>query len=57
VVEWALIAACGGAQVTALAMLIYIITFVENAPVGLGLALKQGLDWRGLRRIGRETSA
>jgi uncharacterized protein (TIRG00374 family) len=42
---------------TAFAMLVWIITFVAVVPVGLGLALKEGLDWRGLRRIGRETSA
>jgi hypothetical protein len=41
----------------AFAMLVWIITFVAVVPVGLALALKEGLDWRGLRRIGRETSA
>jgi uncharacterized protein (TIRG00374 family) len=41
----------------AFAMLVWSITFVAVVPVGLGLALKEGLDWRGLRRIGRETSA
>jgi hypothetical protein len=25
-------------------------------PVGLGLALKEGLDWRSLRQIGREAA-
>jgi hypothetical protein len=42
---------------TAFAMLVWIITFVAIVPVGLGLALKEGLDWRSLRRLGRETSA
>ena len=41
----------------AFAMLIWIITFVAVVPVGLGLALKEGLDWHSLRRISRETSA
>jgi uncharacterized protein (TIRG00374 family) len=42
---------------TAFAMLVWIITFVAVVPVGLGLALKEGLDWHSLRQIGRETSA
>jgi hypothetical protein len=42
---------------TAFAMMIWIITFVAVVPVGLGLALKEGLDWHSLRQIGRETSA
>jgi uncharacterized protein (TIRG00374 family) len=42
---------------TAFAMLVWIITFVAIVPVGLGLALKEGLDWHSLRQIGRETSA
>jgi uncharacterized protein (TIRG00374 family) len=42
---------------TAFAMLAWIITFVAIVPVGLGLALKEGLDWHSLRQIGRETSA
>ena len=42
---------------TAFAMLVWIITFVAITPVGLGMALKEGLDWRSLRQIGRETSA
>ena len=41
---------------TAFAMLVWIITFVVVVPVGLVLALKEGLDWHGLRRISRETS-
>ena len=42
---------------SAFAMLVWLITFVAVVPVGLGLALKEGLDWHSLRRIGRETSA
>jgi uncharacterized protein (TIRG00374 family) len=42
---------------TAFAMLVWIITFVVVVPVGLGLALKEGLGWRSLRQIGREMSA
>jgi hypothetical protein len=42
---------------TAFAMLAWIITFVAIVPIGLGLALKEGLDWHSLRQIGRETSA
>ena len=42
---------------TAFAMLVWFITFVAVVPVGLGLALKEGLDWHSLRRISRETSA
>jgi hypothetical protein len=42
---------------TAFAMLAWIVTFVVVVPVGLGLALKDGLDWHSLRRISRETSA
>ena len=36
------------------ALLLWIITFVAIVPVGLGLALKEGLDWHSLRQIGRE---
>jgi len=38
------------------AMLLWIITFVAIVPAGLGLALKEGLDWRGLPQIGREAA-
>jgi uncharacterized protein (TIRG00374 family) len=38
------------------ALLLWIITFVAVVPVGLGLALKEGLDWRSLRRMGREAA-
>ena len=41
---------------TAFALLIWILTFVAVVPVGLALALKEGLDWHSLRRIGREVS-
>jgi uncharacterized membrane protein YbhN (UPF0104 family) len=36
------------------ALLLWIITFVAIVPVGLGLALKEGLDWRSLRNLGRQ---
>jgi hypothetical protein len=32
------------------------ITFVAVVPAGLGLALKQGLDWHSLRQLGREAA-
>lgn len=35
------------------ALLLWIITFVAIVPIGLGLALKEGLDWHSLRQIGR----
>jgi uncharacterized membrane protein YbhN (UPF0104 family) len=41
---------------TSFAMFIWLLTFVAIVPVGLGLAVKEGLDWRSLRRIGREAS-
>jgi uncharacterized protein (TIRG00374 family) len=41
---------------TMFAMLIWILTFVAIVPVGLLVALKEGLDWHSLRRIGREAS-
>jgi glycosyltransferase 2 family protein len=41
---------------TAFALLIWIITFVAVVPPGLVLALKEGLDWHSLRRIGREVA-
>ncbi len=41
---------------TAFAFFIWILTFVAIVPVGLVLALKEGLDWHALRRIGREAS-
>jgi glycosyltransferase 2 family protein len=36
------------------AMLLWILTFVAIVPVGLGLALKEGLDWRSLREMGHQ---
>lgn len=41
---------------TAFALLTWLSTFVAIVPFGLLLALKEGLDWRGLRRIGQEIS-
>jgi hypothetical protein len=35
------------------ALVLWIITFVVVVPVGLGVALKEGLTWRGLRQISR----
>jgi uncharacterized protein (TIRG00374 family) len=39
---------------TSFAFLIWIISFVVIVPVGLIVAVKEGLDWRSLRRMGRE---
>jgi glycosyltransferase 2 family protein len=39
---------------TSFAILIWIMTFVIVVPAGMALALKEGLDWRSLRRMGRE---
>jgi glycosyltransferase 2 family protein len=36
------------------AVALWILTFVAIVPVGLFVALKEGLSWRGLRRIGPE---
>jgi uncharacterized protein (TIRG00374 family) len=36
------------------ALLLWILTFVAIVPVGLVLALKEGLDWHSLRQLGRE---
>ena len=41
---------------TSFALLLWILTFVAIVPVGLGLAVKEGLDWRSLRQIGREAA-
>jgi hypothetical protein len=38
------------------ALLLWILTFVAIVPVGLGLALKEGLNWHSLRQIGREAA-
>jgi uncharacterized protein (TIRG00374 family) len=42
---------------TSFAFLTWIMTFVAIVPIGLILALKEGLDWHSLSRIGREISA
>jgi hypothetical protein len=39
---------------TSFALFLWIITFVAVVPAGLALALKDGLDWHSLRRMGRE---
>ena len=41
---------------TAFALLLWVLTFVVIVPLGLALALKEGLDWHSLRRMGREAS-
>ena len=41
---------------TAFAVYLWAITFVAIVPIGLLVALKDGQDWRSLRRIGREVS-
>ncbi len=41
---------------TTFALLTWILTFVVVVPVGLALAVKQGLDWHSLRRIGQEAA-
>ena len=38
------------------AVLIWIMTFVVVIPVGMLAAVKEGLDWRSLRRMGREVA-
>jgi ABC-type sulfate transport system permease component len=40
---------------TSFSLFIWLITFVVIIPVGLLMALHEGLNWRGLRQIGRET--
>jgi hypothetical protein len=39
---------------TSFALLIWILSFVVIVPVGLIVTVKEGLDWRSLRRMGRE---
>ena len=41
---------------TSFALLLWILTFVAIVPVGLGLALAEGLNWHNLRQIGREAA-
>jgi len=38
---------------TFFALVIWFITFIVIVPVGLAVALKEGLSWRGLRQISR----
>jgi hypothetical protein len=38
---------------TSFAILLWILSFVAVVPVGLMLTVKEGLDWRSLRRMGR----
>ena len=42
---------------SAFALFLWILTFVAIVPLGLIVALKEGLDWHSLRRIGQEESA
>lgn len=39
---------------TSFALMLWILMFVVIVPVGLALAVKEGLDWHSLRKIGRE---
>lgn len=39
------------------ALLLWFLTFVAIVPAGLLVALKEGLDWRSLRRLGQEASS
>jgi glycosyltransferase 2 family protein len=41
---------------TSFAILTWLSTFVIIVPIGLLVALKEGLDWHNLRRVGRELS-
>jgi hypothetical protein len=38
---------------SAFAVFLWFITFVAIVPLGLGIALKEGLDWRSLKQLGR----
>ncbi len=42
---------------TSFSLLIWILSFVVVVPVGLFLAVKEGLDWHSLRKLGQEASA
>ena len=42
---------------TSFALFLWVLTFVAIVPIGLFLALKEGLDWHSLKRIGREASS
>lgn len=41
---------------TVFALIIWVVTFIVVVPVGLAIALKEGLSWRGLRQISRGES-
>jgi ABC-type microcin C transport system permease subunit YejB len=41
---------------TSFAIFIWVMSFVVVVPVGLIWALKEGLNWRKLRDLGREAS-
>jgi uncharacterized protein (TIRG00374 family) len=41
---------------SAFAVFLWAITFVAIVPLGLSVALKEGLDWHSLRRLGQEVS-
>jgi hypothetical protein len=41
---------------SAFAVFLWFITFVAIVPLGLVVALKEGLNWRSLQHIGREVS-
>ena len=41
---------------SAFAVFLWAITFVAIVPLGLVIAVKEGLDWHSLKRIGREVS-
>jgi uncharacterized protein (TIRG00374 family) len=41
---------------SAFAVFLWAITFVAIVPLGLSVAVKEGLDWHSLKRIGREAS-
>jgi ABC-type sulfate transport system permease component len=40
---------------TSFSLFIWVVTFVVIVPVGLLLSVREGLNWRRLRQIGRET--
>jgi hypothetical protein len=41
---------------TTFAVFIWLITFVTVVPVGLWVAIREGLNWHALRQVGREAS-
>ena len=41
---------------SAFAVFLWAITFVAIVPLGLSVAVKEGLDWHSLKRISREAS-